>query len=214
MIIASHHLKTCSICNLSKAPNDFIKNNQRTDGHSSWCKECNRIRFKKYYEANKAGYRKRNKERRAQSQKKKIQDRPPNYIFDSITGLLCIKQCSSCEKYQPIEQFSWQSKGYYCPYCKECDARKNRDIILRKTFGLSIEQYNSILEIQEWKCPICNVPYENSPKSFAVDHDHASGKVRGILCGLCNPGIGYFKDNPSHLRMAAKYLERVCQKQV
>ena len=72
---------------------------------------------------------------------------------------------------------------------------------LRK-YKLAEKQYQDILVQQGWQCAICSgVPY-------AVDHCHRSKKVRGVLCRLCNTGLGHFKDSPKLLRAAANYLEK------
>jgi hypothetical protein len=73
---------------------------------------------------------------------------------------------------------------------------------LRRTYGLSPEQYEALKTKDNGLCPICLKPGE------VVDHDHASGKVRGWLCHACNKGLGFFRDNPTSLRQAAAYLER------
>ena len=61
-----------------------------------------------------------------------------------------------------------------------------------------------MLEAQGKKCYLCK-----SSKKLVVDHDHNTGKVRGLLCDLCNRGLGYFKDNPDVLIAAAKYVKQV-----
>lgn len=81
--------------------------------------------------------------------------------------------------------------------------------ILRQ-YGLTIADYDAMLEAQGGGCAICGaVEVEGDRTSFHhVDHCHASGKVRGVLCRHCNNGLGHFRDDPSLLRAAAKYLER------
>lgn len=82
-----------------------------------------------------------------------------------------------------------------------------------KKYGLSHSQYHALLVKQGNACAICGLQFESAPTSHAnlgrrphVDHDHATGRVRGILCGPCNKGIGFFRDSPSALRRAARYL--------
>jgi hypothetical protein len=63
------------------------------------------------------------------------------------------------------------------------------------------EEYDALLQAQEGKCKICGAP------PTAVDHDHETGEVRGLLCRACNLGLGYFKDSAELLQRAIAYLE-------
>jgi hypothetical protein len=82
---------------------------------------------------------------------------------------------------------------------------------LRDSFGLSLDEYNRMFEAQQGKCAICNQPEtqmrKGKLKTLAVDHNHKSGAIRGLLCFDCNTGIGKLKDDPQILRLAAQYLE-------
>jgi hypothetical protein len=72
-------------------------------------------------------------------------------------------------------------------------------------YGLEPDDYHALLEAQGGGCAICGTP-PNATRALAVDHDHETGAVRGILCGRCNPGLGHFKDDPLLLEKAAHYL--------
>jgi len=87
--------------------------------------------------------------------------------------------------------------------------RTHRDRWLRK-YGLTVEQYDSMVEQQGSRCAICHGPdpKTNGGQHWCVDHDHATGKVRGLLCHDCNIGLGKFRDDPDLLRRAADYLAR------
>ena len=86
--------------------------------------------------------------------------------------------------------------------------QKAKRIHLRR-FGITIEDYFKILEAQNGVCAICGGSQTRSNSQyFDVDHCHASGKIRGLLCNLCNVGLGAMRDNPDLLRKAALYLER------
>ena len=78
---------------------------------------------------------------------------------------------------------------------------------LKRKFGISIETYIEMLEKQNYRCAICDRHQEELPKRMAVDHNHDTGKVRGLLCGNCNPGIGNLGDSVELLRKAIEYLE-------
>jgi len=82
-----------------------------------------------------------------------------------------------------------------------------RDRHLRRKYGVGVAVYNELLQRQGGRCAICGAE-ESVRRSFDMDHDHESGRVRGLLCARCNPGIGYFQDDPGRLRAAADYLER------
>jgi recombinational DNA repair protein (RecF pathway) len=83
--------------------------------------------------------------------------------------------------------------------------RDRRRAIRRKhLYGISSSEYDGLLIAQCRQCAICGRPLDE--KNIHVDHDHVSYKVRGILCGCCNRGLGQFKDSPMFLQAAANYL--------
>ena len=75
---------------------------------------------------------------------------------------------------------------------------------MRDRYGITVEQYEAMLEQQGGVCAVCG----RSDLEFHIDHDHSTGVVRGVLCGLCNKGLGQFKDSPDLLEAAAAYLRR------
>jgi hypothetical protein len=79
----------------------------------------------------------------------------------------------------------------------------------RKVYGISIEDFNLMVKNQNYKCDICKLPLKlENKKSFGLDHDHISSKIRGILCNTCNSGLGMFKDKIENLELAIDYLYR------
>jgi len=94
--------------------------------------------------------------------------------------------------------------------CKQCILSLN---IKNKYQGMkSLECYNKMLAAQSGVCKMCKgnntVTRNGKIKRFAIDHDHQTGKVRGLLCGFCNALIGYAKDDISILKSAIKYLTK------
>lgn len=79
---------------------------------------------------------------------------------------------------------------------------------LRVTFGISIEEYDAILASQGGVCAICLQPPDRGRIRAHVDHDHATNRVRGILCGPCNQAIGLLKESVESIQRAADYLKR------
>jgi Recombination endonuclease VII len=74
-------------------------------------------------------------------------------------------------------------------------------------YNLTPDAFNILLEVQNGACAICAAPL-GSGHSTNVDHDHATGRVRGLLCGHCNRGLGGFRDVPEHLLAAISYLKK------
>ena len=97
-------------------------------------------------------------------------------------------------------------KAEYQRKWRKANPEKAKNIELKKRFGITLEQYNAILERQGGVCAICN---EKDPyfENLAVDHDHNTNRVRGLLCHLCNRALGMFKDDSERLRKALSYLK-------
>jgi len=91
---------------------------------------------------------------------------------------------------------------------------RQRAYYLRSTYGITLDEYDDLYEKQNGLCAICGgselemgLSLEGVPRLLAVDHDHDTDRVRGLLCRQCNVGLGHFKDDPTLLRLAAGYLE-------
>lgn len=81
-----------------------------------------------------------------------------------------------------------------------------RDQALWKNYGITRMEWRVMYGQQEGRCAICCEVLDRGKKTH-VDHDHKSGKVRGLLCGHCNVAIGMLNENPSLMRAAAAYIE-------
>ena len=87
--------------------------------------------------------------------------------------------------------------------CKEC----MRDYSYQTKYNFSVEEYNVMFEEQGGVCKICHLPQTNKRFThLCVDHDHDTGKVRGLLCDPCNRAIGLLKDDERILLNAIEYL--------
>lgn len=101
---------------------------------------------------------------------------------------------------------AWTAKngGYKKP---PRDPEKHRKRHYKWRYGISLEQYNEMVVAQDGRCAICRGPPTRNGRLY-VDHDHKTGKVRGLLCWEDNLVLGQAKDSPERLRAAAEYLER------
>ena len=76
---------------------------------------------------------------------------------------------------------------------------------IKKRFGINLEEYDKLLKEQNGICAICR---KKPTMILSVDHNHKTGKVRGLLCYNCNVGIGMFRENISLMKKGIKYLEK------
>lgn len=83
--------------------------------------------------------------------------------------------------------------------------RRDRAGHLQRKYGISLEQYDALLEEQGGVCAICEC-LPRGDVAFHVDHDHGVGGIRGLLCFRCNGALGDFEDDPELLRRGAEYL--------
>lgn len=132
-----------------------------------------------------------------------------------------MKVCSCCGTDKPVSEF-YESRGRFKQPCKPCHRRKvrehpkskrrNRDYNLKRMYGIGLREYEEMLEAQSSVCAICEQPAPQSgpprTRNLYVDHDHATGAVRQLLCFGCNVALGAFRDNPLLLSRAIEYLAR------
>jgi Recombination endonuclease VII len=76
------------------------------------------------------------------------------------------------------------------------------------TYGISLEQFNSLFEAQKGCCAICGKPQTEMKRRMHVDHDHATNVIRGLLCHMCNMGLGSFSDDVTKMTSAIAYLNK------
>lgn len=135
------------------------------------------------------------------------------------------KICSKCGTEKPLFGFHKQAKGKdgLKSWCKECTNRevavwraKNpvrtregyRKEDLRRSYGLTIEQYAALLLGQNGVCAVCKGPCKSN-RRLAVDHIHGTNPavVRGLLCGNCNRALGLFQESSRICSAAAAYVQ-------
>ena len=133
-----------------------------------------------------------------------------------------MKTCKKCGESKDEELFyRRRDTGRLHTQCRACLAvsqkvyeKANRDKVrarhranlLKTRYGITSEEYERILHRQGGACALC---FQEPPpgKHLHVDHDHTTGKIRGLLCYTCNAGIGYLKDNTDRLLRAAEYVD-------
>jgi hypothetical protein len=130
-------------------------------------------------------------------------------------------KCRQCyRKAHPPRTTTCKACGEVRPHqalglCTPCYMREDRNTrarrqtlrrsMLKQNYGLTEEQEASMRDAQGDACAVCRQLFTSTPR---VDHCHATGAVRGLLCHKCNVGLGVFDDDPERLRHAADYLER------
>lgn len=119
------------------------------------------------------------------------------------------RRCRQCNLVLPLSQFYKAGSQGYQGACRSCYNSTMRARFLQDNFGIDAEQYLELLSLQGGGCAICQVAAPSSSRrtaAFAVDHDHSTGRVRGLLCAQCNTGLGLLRDHPEMLERALTYL--------
>lgn len=144
-----------------------------------------------------------------------------HYVQVRRTGKATLRptvlECGQCgNAYQPKKYGPIRSICQDCFKANETERTKqygreyHKNNGLMKVYGLTIEQYKSMLEEQDYKCAICGNTADGMGaklRNLCVDHCHTTGKIRGLLCTKCNSGLGHFRDNQEYLSNAITYLK-------
>jgi hypothetical protein len=189
--------KLCPKCDQTKPVSEFWKNRSTKDGLQPYCKPC----FLPYSTA----WRKKNPDKeRAAERRRRVENPEPALARERRYRESHREECSACSRdyrtRHPDETRALRQRWY----------DGHRDQIsaymfvhgLRHKYGLSIEDYEAMYERQGGKCALCG-----HPDRLCVDHDHQTGRVRGLLCYLCNTALGRLVgDDPVRLDAIRDYL--------
>lgn len=206
--------KRCLQCEELRTRDQYWPEKRHKDGLASTCKICTNKRrnelFAASHEKRKEKYirqvRNKNPELENLSHhtctKCKI-DKPRSEFFkDKVTNSGVNRRCKVC------------MKKYWCDRYYNNEENRRRiikgvtDSNRRRKYGITPEEFIQRLHSQNNGCAICSKILDESKRSLVghVDHCHATGKIRGILCSNCNTGLGVFQDNEEFLKNAINYL--------
>lgn len=224
-------MKTCSKCLIEKSLDSFPNEKKRKDGKYPWCKEC-------LSEHRKARYKK--VPRKVWIEQKvcsKCKEWKPREEFRKYTGnnlhyrcMSCedkekeleskgLCECSSCLEIKPTEEFyasRLNKKSKQCISCHkeyhkhETTYLRNRNRMLEKHFGITLDDYKALLVKQNNSCPVCLQKFDENTYSYPVDHAHAgpnAGVIRAIVHDRCNRFVLWKHTDPDQLRRAANLIE-------
>lgn len=125
------------------------------------------------------------------------------------------RTCRVCAVTKAITEFHRRDHDRRRSDCRTCVSERNkaryrenperkRAALRRSVYRLGPGQFEAMLARQDGRCAVCG---DRPTATLAVDHDHATGEVRGLLCRNCNQGLGHFRDDPQRLARAIDYLE-------
>ena len=131
-------------------------------------------------------------------------------VFRTDNPCKWFMQCKACggEHEQNSREIQNNQAPMSCPEFTPHNKlfKDKRDGIVRRQYGITLAEYDQMLRDQDYKCAICGNEDEVEGRRLAIDHCHDSGKIRGLLCGKCNRGLGLFYDNKALLTNAITYL--------
>lgn len=178
--------RKCSKCKAYKQLDEYDRNTSGFLGHDSECSECKRQRGETV--------------RRTRG----IQPARQVPILVDDNDKPTHRECSKCQKMLPLDNFHKHNGGTAFlnrhPYCKDCSAERH----LITKYGITSADKIKMYQEQNSSCAICREFI--ALQYIHVDHCHASGKVRGLLCSGCNKALGLLKDDPERCIIMARYL--------
>jgi uncharacterized metal-binding protein len=145
-----------------------------------------------------------------------------------------VKVCSKCKQSKALAEFYKKktAKDGLNSHCMDCvdsysrnHYRNNKEKVLSRSnawakshpvsrkftrlknlYGVTREQYDKIFEVQAGCCKLCGISQTELKKTLVIDHNHKTGRIRGLLCNPCNAALGLFKENAETLKKAVEYV--------
>lgn len=206
-------IKTCRLCERSLPIENFARNgvSRRTGNilYRSYCQPCWN------------GYKQQRRAALAAGEPKRARHRAAPTHCRDCNVLLTTENRFTAGKSLYTGRVKWSNRCKVCWLTYQREYRKrigmspeeNKANMLRWRYGLTLDEYTALANQQGGVCAICHQPNTcvdprtGTVKLLAVDHDHATGAIRGLLCSDCNRGMGFLKDSQELLRRALEYLE-------
>lgn len=180
-------MKICKSCNKSKTLEDFYyyRNRRSRDG---LCKKCRNEKNK--------NWRRRNLNNEFYIREKLLKEGK--------------NICHVCGYTKSLKGFykSNHVKTGYLNTCIECKKIYDKNSKLKYCYGINLDDYNKLLEIQNNRCAVCKIHFNTHKFQIVVDHNHTTNQIRGLLCHTCNRALGLLKDNTQILYSAIRYLKQ------
>ncbi len=183
--------KRCARCDTHQELSAFPGDKARKDGLHPYCRVCVRSASRAYYQANKDKVTARTS---AWHQENPEVGRESSRRW-RLANIDMVRERKRQEWARNADQLS----------------PALRDNAYRKKYGISLAERDALAAAQGHTCALCGAPESTNGKRLAVDHDHATGTIRGLLCSPCNTGLGHFRDRPELLQAALSYLARASQ---
>lgn len=206
--VVEQKIKTCRHCNRIWALDQFTKSKSHQGGLFPDCKKCQHDRY--FLRSRKNGVREHGV---AQRENRVLHGGGVKEYICEPNGL---RKCSKCDKEKHPTHY-----GFVGPselelgterrrkrWCKECSSNHAKADHLRRLYGMTLKEFSNKLSLQGGVCAICRSDTPGPWGRFAVDHDHATGKIRGLLCNNCNRAMGLLKENITSLRLMIEYLNK------
>lgn len=188
-------MKKCTKCGLVKELTDFAKDKGQKSGLKCSCREC----FRAYKQEI------ANREKIIPAEKKccrcKVTKPASDFYKSSHQQSGLFSSCKACE-ISRIEKEKQHRTAYWKGYYKS----HTQEMHLLRKYNITKARREEMLAHQGGQCAICYKLEKNLPRILVVDHCHSSGMVRGLLCQLCNTGIGAFEDDKARMLRAISYL--------
>lgn len=175
--------KTCFKCKQILSVDLFYRNKSKPDGYSIYCRSCQRKNISKQHIE--APIRRKT-------------------ILNTDTH----KWCSKCKTLKLHCEF-YKNDGYLRSYCKTClkNSKEYRVRVYKRKYNITTDDYDQMLAEQNGSCKIYGRIEIDNGKHFAVDHNHETGEIRGLLCCKCNQALGLLNDDSELLSKASLYLK-------
>lgn len=204
-------MKTCNKCKTTKELTEYQNDKRNADGKQGICSSC-----KNEAKAARRAQRMQNRSYKHADQKKcnKCLSTKPigEFYKDKAMSDGHASICKSC-KSESVYKWREDNKEKYNAAAREWGQKnpeKRYYSEIKRRYGCTLEQYNALLVSQAGKCALCDTLHNPADKKgrLYVDHCHTGGQIRALLCGSCNSGLRYFKDNPELLQKAIAYLKK------